>query len=284
MRRTVQEVSYATGQAKRPTPPPPRSEATAAPKPSPPPIPVKPPVVCNQALCFSGGNLGVKPSPPPAPPGILTPPAPPAGPATLVNYGNVTTATSAPPATLSGGVDLVNYDIVFSGDPSASALQPNGLVAVSPFTIYSNITGLNVTLVAAYTVADNHYRHIFNLDGFSAVVHQTALQTEVWIGNTNGDSYNCARGFKIDGTPGWTLGVKSNVTFSYLSNNTIWDLMVDGYAMPPAEITPGYYHEPNCLPVVIPGGTPMYIGASGNIGYNDNFAGTMSFIGINYFF
>jgi len=254
-------------------------------------VPVKPPVVCTLALCFSGGNLGVKASPPPRPPLSAGTPSSPASPPSnsdqllLTNYGNVTTVTSAPSASLSGGTSIVSYNVVFSGDPSTSASQPNGIPVISPFTIYSNITGLNVTIVGAYTVADNHYRHVFNLDGYSAVIHQTGTQTEVWIGNTNGDSYNCARGFKIDGTPGWRLGVESNVTFSYLSNNTIGDLMVDGYAMPPAEITLSYFPRvQNCLPVIIPGGTPMYIGASGNVGYNDNFAGTMSFIGINFFF
>jgi len=38
------------------------------------------------------------------------------------------------------------------------------------------------------------------------------------------------------------------------------------------------------LPIIVPGGMPMYIGASGNLGHNDNFAGTMSFIGVNFFF
>jgi hypothetical protein len=246
---------------------PPPSPSPRPPPPSPPPSPLPPlpspppappiPTTCRLVSCFSFGNLNDMNLP--------------------INYGSVGQDTIA----VSGTAAVVAYTAVHDGLPMASV--PNGIIVTTSAPVSSAAIGLLVEMNISYSLADNHYRHLFNLDGFSAVLHQTATQTEVWVGNNNGDSSTCARGFKVDGVPGWPLNTFANVTLMYNTSNAIGDLLVNGVPMPPAIPTGLVYFETvNCLPIFIPTSTQVFVGASGNVGYNDNFVGTITFIGLNY--
>ena len=141
---------------------------------------------------------------------------------------------------------------------------------------------INPTLSASYARVDSHYRHLFNLDGIKAVIHlSTANLIEIWVGNNNQQSGNCVRGFDV--TQLWGLAdTLATLHFSILANGTLGDLFVGGTAAGPAAVTP---QPPSmdvslvtCDPVMLE--APLYWGASGNAGYNDNFAGTFSGFGL----
>lgn len=178
-------------------------------------------------------------------------------------------------------------------DGATSTAVPNAVVMRLASAVNSSVAGVRIVLQASYTAADNHYRHLFNLDDFAAVIHQSATQTQVWVGNNNAESYGCGRGFAVNGfysngidfsemDPAWPPGAPALLSFSYLANNTIGDMFVNGVAMRAADSTYENYHSVWCTPILIPNGTTTLIGGSGDAGYNNNFAGTMTFFALDY--
>ena len=139
------------------------------------------------------------------------------------------------------------------------------------------VGALPVSLTASYAGSgvggDSHYRHLWNLDGVAAVLHQS----EIWVGNMNGASVDCARGFQIPSS--WPAGTSAALSFSILANGTIGDLLINGVAAGPAAVNvnaANYGNPPACQPVTLHTTTPLYVGGSGHVGYADNWNGTVS--------
>ena len=100
---------------------------------------------------------------------------------------------------------------------------------------------------------------------------------KVWVGNTNGESTNCAEGFLLSGNgtaPTWRVDTAAVLTVSVLPNGAIGPLLINGV---PAPIAPSsnsaQQFTPGCKPLLIPEKTHLYFGASGNARFNDNFVG-----------
>ncbi len=125
--------------------------------------------------------------------------------------------------------------------------------------------------------------HLFSVGGVAAVLHGS----NVWVGNTNGDSMNCAEGYDLTGTssssagPQWPVGVKKDLEFVVDGDGKIASFSIGGV---PAAIykpaQPTLYAAPSCKPVLIASNTSIYFGASGNAAYNDNFCGRISSVSI----
>jgi hypothetical protein len=122
--------------------------------------------------------------------------------------------------------------------------------------------------------------HLFNAGGVAAVIHGST----VWVGNTNGDSINCAEGYDITGNgtgPQWPVGMKKDLEFVVDAAGKIASFSISGVA---ASIykpdAPTLNAAPACKPVLIAPGTPIYFGASGNEAYNDNFCGRVASVSI----
>jgi hypothetical protein len=119
----------------------------------------------------------------------------------------------------------------------------------------------------------------------SQVVHGDRL----WVGNNNGDSTNCAEGYDLTGTNGtalqpvWPVNTFKDIAFSISSTGMVSALTLDGVA---ATVAPSVASAtpvtPGCQPLDIPAAdalghaTKLFIGASGNPAYNDNFAGVIT--------
>jgi len=223
---------------------------------------------------------------------------------TVYNVGYINKQPAAPPganatgapATLrvSGSAQLLNYKFVLDGAVSAAAL--NGLALSLPETVSG---ALAVTLVVSHTVmdygsADPAFRHLFNLEGLGAVLHYVETVTnstleiwdlELWVGNSNGESSHCARGFSV--LSAWSPDTPANLTFSFLANGSIGDLLLDGVAMPPASSVDTFFFEKPaaCAPITIDyhaSAGQLWVGGSGNLGYDDNWSGVITFLGLEY--
>jgi hypothetical protein len=203
---------------------------------------------------------------------------------------------SGAPATLilSGSAALVGYNFVLNGAVSSNAL--NGLLISLPESMSGALT---LQVVAAYsdntavdtttfsTVYDHAFRHLFNLDGLSAVLHflDDGTDVEIWVGNANGASMLCARGFSVAAV--WFAGELANLTFTMASNGSIGDLLFNDVPLPPASSVDSYYFGLNsaCTPVSIDFQTSagqLWVGGSGTLGYDDNWMGIITFVGLDF--
>jgi len=149
---------------------------------------------------------------------------------------------------------------------------------------------LNVT--ASYAAADAAYRHLFDVSGLRGVLHATETQTEFWVGNANGDSSNCARGWAVHGPGGnfWSPNHSAVVSLNVFPNGTIGPLTVDGAAPPPAAEVPMYMGISACYPLFIAPvldlqdglPEPWLLGSGGNPGFNDNWVGSIEGVAVDY--
>jgi hypothetical protein len=128
--------------------------------------------------------------------------------------------------------------------------------------------------------------HLFNLGGLAAVIHGDRL----WIGNNNNDATNCAEGYDLgaNGTaPRWPVNTFQDLTFNVNTNGKIVSLEMGGQAATIATPTPGLPVAAGCKPLNIPPidgygyATRLFIGASGNPNYNDNFCGSITSFSIS---
>lgn len=230
------------------------------------------------------GPFAVPPSPPVPP--VASPPPPPASPPPPVASPPPPTASPPPPPVSQPvpptivapagatvfvpplpSITVVGNVINFDGSASTS----DGAISAIVVTLAAPKTGSQlITLAASYAGADNHYRHLFNLDGVAAVLHQA----EIWVGNNNGNSTGCARGFAVPAS--WTVGTMADLGFSMLANGTIGDLTVNGVAAGPAAVDPTYMAISACTPISIRASVKLFVGGSGNVGYTDNWMGGVS--------
>jgi hypothetical protein len=184
---------------------------------------------------------------------------------------------------LSGQASVINYGFALEGSPSTDETHINGLVITdlrAPLT-----GGISIEVRAQYTIhasstplvagwSDNHYRHLFNFGGVVAVLHGDKL----WVGNTNGDSVNCAEGWLLSGgnasEPVWPVDTTATIKVSVLTSGKIGALLINGKSPPIAPSTSTAVPvAPGCQPLSIAASTHLFVGASGNDKYNDNFAG-----------
>jgi hypothetical protein len=108
-----------------------------------------------------------------------------------------------------------------------------------------------------------------------AVLHGDKL----WMGNTNGGSVNCAEGWLLSGgnasEPVWPADTVATLTLSVLPDGTIGPLLINGaaplIAPSAASAVPAVS---GCKPLSIAADTHLFVGASGNDSYNDNFEGS----------
>jgi hypothetical protein len=123
----------------------------------------------------------------------------------------------------------------------------------------------------------NNNSHLFNLGGVVAVLHGDKL----WMGNTNGGSVNCAEGWLLSGgnasEPVWPADTVATLTLSVLPDGTIGPLLINGaaplIAPSAASAVPAVS---GCKPLSIAADAHLFVGASGNDSYNDNFAFSFS--------
>jgi len=164
-------------------------------------------------------------------------------------------------------ISVVGNVVTFDGSASMSDHAISAIVVTLPAPKTGNQL---ITMTASYAGADNHYRHLFNLDNVAAVLHQS----EIWVGNHTGASTGCAKGFAVPAS--WTAGTMANLAFSLLGNGTIVDLKVNGVAAGPAAIDQSHFGISNCTPISISASVPLFVGGSGNVGYTDNWMGSIS--------
>lgn len=137
-----------------------------------------------------------------------------------------------------------------------------------------------------YASDDPAFLHLFNLDGLAAVLHASAVgDLEVWVGNGSGESAWCVRGFSV--VAAWLPGTAANLTFQYLANGSVGDMLLDDNPMPPASTLDPFYFTPAaaCAPVNVDFRTSkgrLWVGGSGTPWYDDTWAGTVSFVGLEY--
>jgi hypothetical protein len=171
---------------------------------------------------------------------------------------------------LSGKAALINYVFRLEGSPSESVM--NGLVITGLNSDMSG--GLNVQILVEYYSPDYHYRHLFNVGGLVAVLHNDTI----WVGNTNGDSTNCVKGWQISAA--WPVNTPSTLILTVLPTGQIGTLTIDGVVPPIAPSSGNTVPvSVNCQPLHSVAGTPLFFGASGNENFNDNFAGSMYAVG-----
>ena len=145
---------------------------------------------------------------------------------------------------------------IFDGSGSIEITVPETIT--SPFTF--GFTGL-------YAVSDTSFRQIFDFDGLEAVLNQNIL----WVGNNQGDSSFCARGFYLNSnkSPNWPVRQMRTLTVQIYANGTIGPVLINGTALPEYVTTPSINHVPNCAPVNIRASpyTNVYVGPGfiGNI-------------------
>jgi hypothetical protein len=188
---------------------------------------------------------------------------------------------------VSGKASVRNYAFLLEGSPSLADSGPNGVVLAGlPDAV---VGGIVIKVRAKYSLfpgstsmvpgfSDRHFRHLFSFHGLAAVVHGDKL----WVGNKNGASRNCAEGFLLDGANGtaaaWPLDTLALIAVTVSAKGRIQSVLADDkpLAIAPAEKeTPFFVVTAACMPLAIPAGTPLLVGASGNDKYNDNFCGTV---------
>jgi hypothetical protein len=162
-------------------------------------------------------------------------------------------------------VTVTPAGVHFDGSASTGVINAIQIVLAAPKT-----GDQAISMTASYDAVDNHYRHLFNLDGIAAVLHQD----EIWVGNNNGASTGCAKGFKVP--PSWSVGTFAPLVFGIASNGTITGLTISGVPAELSDAASTYFGIVNCLPITISASLALYVGGSGNVGFTDNFQGTIS--------
>jgi hypothetical protein len=203
------------------------------------------------------------------------------------NVQDIGHANSPMTLSLSGLTTIINYAFRLEGGPSIDASNINGIV-ISNLN-KDVIGGLSIHMTAKYDIypsssplidgfSDNHYRHLFNIGGVAAVIHGDTI----WAGNINGDSTNCANGWVVSSSfAPWSVGTFANITLDVLPTGQIGNLYINGRIPPIApSLATSVPVVPNCHPLNIPAGTPLFFGASGNEQYNDNFIGSIFTLGL----
>jgi len=187
-------------------------------------------------------------------------------PPTIQAPGRTVVIPALPSISINAGV------VVFDGSASASSSAISAIAITTPGPVSGN---LNVAVTASYAAADSHYRHLFNMDGLAAVLHQATSETEIWVGNNNGASVNCAAGFAVNGI--WPANTAAMLVFSVFANGTVAGLTVNGTPAPPAVVDPTFLGTSACTPISLStAAEPFFVGGSGNVGYTDNWAGGIS--------
>jgi len=138
-------------------------------------------------------------------------------PATFSTGSVVSTGVSGTPATatLSGTATISGGAFVFDGSPSASSSSVNALQLTVPETISTAFGSLIIGLNASYSINDNRFRELFNFNGVVGVLHNSDL----WLGNNNGGSANCARSFDISAA--WPINTLAELQFTVDRDGTI---------------------------------------------------------------
>jgi hypothetical protein len=141
-----------------------------------------------------------------------------------------------------------------------------------------------VNNAAAGDFSDDAYRHLFNLGGLSAVIHRD----ELWVANSAGGSAACSAGADLTGRlggpvwPAHTLRtLEIEISFLGVPCIKINGLNADFSRPRPAEETENH-PAPACRMASIPAASMMFLGASGNPFFNDNFAGVMASLGFTF--
>jgi hypothetical protein len=179
-----------------------------------------------------------------------------------------------------GAARILDYSFVLEGSPSASEADINGLVLTNLASAIAG--GVTIRLHGAtYAIypssvplqpgfSDHHYRHLFNLGGFAAVLHGN----RVWVGNSNGASINCAEGYDLSGNgtgPVWGGGAARDLEFVLDAAGKVASFAIGGVPAVIAAPTPSQFSvQPGCAPLLLQPGTPLFFGASGNEKFNDS--------------
>jgi hypothetical protein len=198
--------------------------------------------------------------------------------------------------TLSGQASVVNYGFVLDGAPSVDDAHINGITLTGLQTEQNITAGIAVTVTGQYNLpassaalvegySDNHYRHLVNFGGLAAVLHGDKL----WVGNTNANSHNCAEGFLLSdasgAAPTWGVDTTLTIAVNFRADGTIHSATANGERLPLVPYVPVLVPVPAaCKPLFVPAVTPLYVGASGNEAFNDNFAGRINSFGWSVFF
>ena len=160
------------------------------------------------------------------------------------------------------GMSPSGTSFVFDGSGFIEITVPEPIT--SPFTF--GFTGM-------YLVSDTNFRHIFDFDGLEAVLNKNQL----WVGNNQGNSTFCARGFSLTGGyPNWPLGQMRTLMIQIYANGTIGPVLINGTALPDYTPVPMLSHVPECAPVNIRPSiyTNLYVGP--------RFVGNISSFGYTY--
>jgi hypothetical protein len=190
---------------------------------------------------------------------------------------------------LTGAAVPVPGGISFDGQPSSGG-EVNGVTLVSlaalrgavVITVTAQYAPVNTT--AAGDFSDDAYRHLFNLGGISAVIHRD----ELWVANAAGGSAACSAGADLTGRlggPVWpahtlrTLEVE--ISFLGVPRIKINGLNADYPRPRPAEEEVAH-PAPACRMAAIPAASMLFLGASGNPFFNDNFAGVIASLGFTF--
>lgn len=175
----------------------------------------------------------------------------------LTNTGTHGTADGLMVGMNSGG-----NSFIFDGSGFVEITVPEAIT--SPFTF--GFTGM-------YLVSDSNFRHVFDFDGIEAALNQNTL----WVGNNQGNSTFCARGFSLTGGyPNWPARQMRTLTVQIYANGTIGPVLINGTALPDFTPIPMQSHVPGCAPVNIRASpyTYLYVGP--------NFIGNITSFGYTY--
>jgi hypothetical protein len=103
--------------------------------------------------------------------------------------------------------------------------------------------------------------------------------------NSNGASSNCGEGFDLSGgaagsgAPVWPLNTWATLHVALHADGHVAAAHLNGAALPiapPPPLAAPYTQPPHCMPLRIEAGTELFVGASGNEDYSDNFCGRIS--------
>jgi hypothetical protein len=196
------------------------------------------------------------------------------------------TASSKLITSITGTAEPVLGGVAFDGEPSKG--EVNGVTLISLQSLRGSAV---ISITAQYAAAedgsgysDGAYRHLFNLGGISAIIHRD----ELWVANAAGGSSACSAGADLTGRlggPVWRADtlrtLEIELSFLGVPRVKINGLNADHPRPRLAEETSSQ-PLPACRMASVPAGSVLFLGASGNPFYDDNFAGVITSLGFSF--